>query len=131
MRRTLTMLLLATALGAAASAPADARDQVFRINNMVEPESLDPGIVTGVPEHRILSNLFEGLTTTDPKDLSPRPGMAASWSVSKDGLRERQRLLTDAGSPDGRGFPGTELLDNTNELPRVIAQAVQQPSFPR
>ena len=53
---------------------------------MVEPESLDPGVVTGVPEHRILSNLFEGLTTTDPKDLSPRPGMATSWTISKDGL---------------------------------------------
>jgi oligopeptide transport system substrate-binding protein len=63
-----------------------AGEQVFRINNMVEPESLDPGVVTGVPEHRILSNLFEGLTTADPKDLSPRPGMAASWTVSKDGL---------------------------------------------
>ena len=63
-----------------------AAEQVFRINNMVEPESLDPGVVTGVPEHRILSNLFEGLTTADPKDLSPRPGMAATWTVSKDGL---------------------------------------------
>jgi len=63
-----------------------AEEQVFRINNMVEPESLDPGVVTGVPEHRILSNLFEGLTTADPKDLSPRPGMAATWTVSKDGL---------------------------------------------
>ena len=24
-----------------------AQEQVFRINNMVEPESLDPGVVTG------------------------------------------------------------------------------------
>ncbi|MBI2001792.1 MAG: peptide ABC transporter substrate-binding protein [candidate division NC10 bacterium] len=69
-----------------AASPSAAQERVFRLNNMVEPESLDPGVVTGVPEHRILSNLFEGLTTTDPKDLSPRPGMAASWSVSKDGL---------------------------------------------
>jgi len=38
--------------------PAVAEDQAFRINNMVEPESLDPGLVIGVPEHRILSNLF-------------------------------------------------------------------------
>ena len=67
------------------ASPSVGQEQVFRINNMVEPESLDPGVVTGVPEHRILSNLFEGLTTTDPKDLSPRPGMAASWTVSRDG----------------------------------------------
>jgi len=68
---------------------------------MVEPESLDPGVVTGVPEHRILSNLFEGLTTTDPKDLSPRPGMAASWTLSKDGLTYTFNLR-DATWTDGR-----------------------------
>jgi oligopeptide transport system substrate-binding protein len=81
--------------------PAAAQEQVFRINNMVEPESLDPGVVTGVPEHRILSNLFEGLTTTDPKDLSPRPGMAASWTLSKDGLTYTFKLR-DATWTDGR-----------------------------
>ena len=80
--RMLAILLLAATATTAHAAEA----QVFRISNMVEPESLDPGVVTGVPEHRILSNLFEGLTTADPKDLSPRPGMAASWTVSKDGL---------------------------------------------
>jgi oligopeptide transport system substrate-binding protein len=81
---TLTVLVAVSTGGPFLTPGAEA--QVFRINNMVEPESLDPGVVTGVPEHRILSNLFEGLTTTDPKDLSPRPGMAASWTVSKDGL---------------------------------------------
>ena len=80
---------------------AVAQEQVFRINNMVEPESLDPGVVTGVPEHRILSNLFEGLTTTDAQDLSPRPGMAASWTLSKDGLTYTFKLR-DATWTDGR-----------------------------
>ncbi|HEV8308110.1 MAG TPA: peptide ABC transporter substrate-binding protein [Methylomirabilota bacterium] len=80
---TWAVALMAAVLGAGA---AGAQEQVFRVNNTAEPESLDPGLVTGVPEHRIISNLFEGLTTTDPKDLSPRPGMARSWTVSKDGL---------------------------------------------
>ena len=80
------IVLLTTALLGGAFASIGAQEQRFRINNMVEPESLDPGVVTGVPEHRILSNLFEGLTTTDPKDLSPRPGMAKAWTISKDGL---------------------------------------------
>jgi oligopeptide transport system substrate-binding protein len=83
MNRTLlfiAMLLLAAPAGAAA------QEQVFRLSNMVEPESLDPALVTGVPEHRIVANLFEGLTTPDPRDLAPRPGMAESWTVSKDGL---------------------------------------------
>jgi oligopeptide transport system substrate-binding protein len=95
-------LAVALALLAAAWAvPAGAQEQVFRISNLAEPESVDPGIVTGVPEHRIVSNLFEGLATNDPKDLSPRPGMARSWSVSKDGLTYTFSLR-DATWTDGR-----------------------------
>jgi len=33
-----------------------------------------------------VSSLFEGLTSTDAKDLSPKPGVAAAWTVSPDGL---------------------------------------------
>ena len=96
------IVVAALLAGWASVAPgAAAQEQVFRINNMVEPESLDPGVVTGVPEHRILSNLFEGLTTTDPKDLSPRPGMAATWTLSKDGLTYTFKLR-DATWTDGR-----------------------------
>ncbi len=83
------------------ASPSVGQEQVFRINNTAEPESLDPALVTGVPEHRIISNLFEGLTTTDPKDLSPRPGMAASWTISRDGLMYTFKLR-DARWTDGK-----------------------------
>jgi oligopeptide transport system substrate-binding protein len=83
------------------ASPSAGQDQVFRINNTAEPESLDPALVTGVPEHRIIGNLFEGLTTTDPKDLSPRPGMAASWTISRDGLVYTFKLR-DARWTDGK-----------------------------
>lgn len=59
--------------------------QVLHQNNGTEPADLDPHIVTGVPEHHILAALFEGLVDEDPKDLSPVPGVAESWKVSKDG----------------------------------------------
>src|SRR5512144_2074633 len=98
MRRVLIGSLVIVLLTAT---PGVAQEQVFRINNTAEVESLDPAVVTGVPEHRILSNLFEGLTTTDPKDLSPRPGMAASWTLSKDGLVYTFKLR-DATWTDGR-----------------------------
>lgn len=100
--RTTGMVVLVIGLAALGWATsAGAQEQVFRINNLVEPESLDSGVVTGVPEHRIISNLFEGLTTTDPKDLSPRPGMAARWTVSRDGLVYTFHLR-DATWTDGR-----------------------------
>ncbi len=100
-RGAIVPTVLALALSASALPAPAAEKQVFRINNMVEPESLDPGLVTGVPEHRIVSNVFEGLTTTDPKDLSPRPGMAVSWTVSQDGSVYTFRLR-DARWTDGK-----------------------------
>jgi oligopeptide transport system substrate-binding protein len=103
MRRMGRMVALALVTLATLGAPAgvSAQEQVFRINNLVEPKSLDPAIVTGVPEHRIVSNLFEGLAVNDPKDLSPQPGMAKSWSISKDGVVYTFNLR-DAAWTDGR-----------------------------
>jgi oligopeptide transport system substrate-binding protein len=37
-----------------------------------------------------------------------------------------KKLLAEAGYPDGKGFPKTELLYNTSELHRVVTQAIQQ-----
>lgn len=60
--------------------------QVFRFNNGAEPETLDPALMKGVPEHTLALALFEGLVTYDPETLEPAPGVAKSWSVSEDGL---------------------------------------------
>jgi oligopeptide transport system substrate-binding protein len=103
MRQAGKIFVVVLALTAALGAPAGswAQEQVFRVNNLAEPESLDPGLVTGVPEHRIISNLFEGLAVNDPRDLSPQPGMARSWSISKDGLTYTF-TLRDAAWTDGK-----------------------------
>lgn len=61
------------------------KNQILHIGNGTEPQDLDPHIVTGVPEHRIISALLEGLVIEDPVSLSPLPGMAVSWTVSEDG----------------------------------------------
>jgi oligopeptide transport system substrate-binding protein len=63
-----------------------APEQVFRFNNGAEPETLDPALMTGVPEHQIALALFEGLVSYHPKTLRPVPGVAESWTISKDGL---------------------------------------------
>lgn len=53
--------------------------------NGTEPQSLDPHIATGVPEHHIISALMEGLVFKDKETLEPRPGVAESWDISEDG----------------------------------------------
>ena len=67
------------------------------------PQSLDPHIATGVPEHHIISALMEGLVYKDKETLEPRPGVAKAWDISEDGrvytfyLRENARWSN--GSP--------------------------------
>ncbi|MDG1937796.1 MAG: peptide ABC transporter substrate-binding protein [Pseudomonadales bacterium] len=62
-------------------------NQILHLGNGTEPKDLDPHSVTGVPEHNIISALFEGLVTVNPKTLAPEPGTAASWAIDNDGKR--------------------------------------------
>ena len=54
------------------------------IINGAEPESLDPAIVTGVPEMRITKALFDGLTKLDARTARPVPALADRWEISPD-----------------------------------------------
>jgi oligopeptide transport system substrate-binding protein len=60
--------------------------QVFTFNNGAEPETLDPTLMTGVPEHRLAGAIFEGLVGQHPETLQPVPGVAERWEMSPDGL---------------------------------------------
>ncbi|MBK87568.1 MAG: peptide ABC transporter substrate-binding protein [Gammaproteobacteria bacterium] len=53
--------------------------------NGAEPQGIDPHLVTGVPESRIVHALFEGLTVKNPITLEPEPGVAERWEISPDG----------------------------------------------
>lgn len=64
-------------------APQD--QQALRVGNATEPQGLDPHTVSGVPEGRLTSTLFEGLADLDTETLQPIPAVAESWSVSPDG----------------------------------------------
>ncbi|WP_235277381.1 peptide ABC transporter substrate-binding protein [Methylacidiphilum kamchatkense] len=58
-------------------------DQIVIINGP-EPESLDPHVITGQLEGRIVKALFEGLTTWNAKG-EIIPGTAERWECSHDG----------------------------------------------
>lgn len=55
------------------------------IANGAEPESLDPAIVTGQADLRIVRALFEGLTRLNPETAQPEPSLAERWDLSPDG----------------------------------------------
>ena len=80
----LTLLLLGCAPDQDTASRA-AQAGVLIINNSAEPAGLDPQIVTGVLESRIVNALFEGLVEPSPRDLEPQPAVAERWEVSADG----------------------------------------------
>ncbi len=86
MRAWLPLLMVVLGLSGVAWAvlrvqlpPAD-----FTFINETEVKSLDWAVVTGIPEHRIVGNIFEGLTRLDAATLEPLPGVAERWEISDD-----------------------------------------------
>ncbi len=77
--------------------PAD-----FVFNNESDIKSIDPAVVTGQPEGRIVDSLYEGLVRMDPKDRRPMPGVAKSWDISPDGKTYTFHLRDDAKWSNGR-----------------------------
>ena len=71
--------------------PAD-----LTIINGAEPESLDPAIITGQPDGRVVGSLFEGLTRLDPKTADAVPAIAERWDLSPDGTIYTFHLRSNA-----------------------------------
>ncbi|HET7626655.1 MAG TPA: peptide ABC transporter substrate-binding protein [Verrucomicrobiae bacterium] len=91
------ILLLAAGCGRP-EPPAD-----LTIINGADPESLDPAIITGQPDMRVVQSLFEGLTRVDPKTGGAIPGLAERWDISPDGtiytFHLRTNLVWSTGEP--------------------------------
>ena len=79
--------------------PAD-----FTFVNGTEVKSLDPAIVTGQPENRLINALFEGLVRWDPETLEPLPGRGPSV-----GDRGRPPRYTFFMRPEARWSDGSRV----------------------
>ena len=102
----LALLLLAGGVMALQGTTLERAD--FTFNNSSEPESLDPKIVSGVPEGRVLRCLYEGLTNMHPQTLAPVPGMAERWEVSEDGKTYTFHIRKNARWSNGEPLTATD-----------------------
>ena len=73
----------------------------LHLGNGQEPKSLDPALATGITEINVINNLFEGLTTLHPYDLTPLPGLAESWQISADQKTYTFKIRKNAKWTDG------------------------------
>ena len=74
---------------------------VLNFGNGTEPQDLDPQIVTGVPENKIVNALFEGLVAEGPNGDDTIGGVAERWDISQDGRVYTFHLRADAKWSDG------------------------------
>jgi len=93
------LLAVAFGLGLGACSPKKSADpRVLNIGNGYEPGTLDPHKIATATEDSIVGDMFVGLTKLDAAS-KPVPGMAESWTISKDGriwtFKLREALWSD------------------------------------
>jgi oligopeptide transport system substrate-binding protein len=92
---------------AACGGESERADLVFV--NGAEPETLDPAIITGQPEGRVVNALFEGLCAFDENGQAV-PGVAERWEISEDGKTYTFHLRADAKWSDGAGLTAEDFV---------------------
>ena len=95
---------------------------IWRVGNGTEPQDLDPQVVTGVPEHKLIMAIFEGLLAENPRDLSPEPGIAERWETAEALAAHGQSAHMAAFNKAMGGVKreGAELWLNSAEIVRRI-----------
>ena len=99
------------AFAQAVDEPAD-----FTFVNGEEPQSLDPAVMTGVPEGRIAMAIFEGLYSYHPETLDPVPGVAESCVISSDGLTYTFKLRENARWSNGDAVTASDFVYSWNRV---------------
>src|SRR5262249_21135192 len=92
--------------------------------NGSEVKSLDPHTVTGVPDHRIVEEIFEGLVRWNPKTLKPERAIAEDWKISDDGKTYTFYLRKNAKWSDGSPITAHDFIWSFRRLlhPATAAQ---------
>ena len=97
-----------TLFTAASTVAAQAQRTDAVIGLQLEPPHLDPtSAAAGAIDQVLYANVFEGLTRFGP-DGSVQPGLAASWTISDDGLSYTFQLREGVTFHDGTTFEASD-----------------------
>ncbi|MES2734674.1 MAG: peptide ABC transporter substrate-binding protein [Verrucomicrobiota bacterium] len=100
---------------------------ILIIANGAEPETMDPQMATGVPEHHLFDALFEGLVATTVEDPDANgPGAATHWETP-DFITWTFHLR-----PEGKWSDGTPLTarDFLFSFQRILSPDLAAPYAP-
>jgi len=83
---------------------------ILILANGAEPETMDPQLATGSPEHHIFDALFEGLVATTPENPDANgPGAASHWET-QDFITWTFHLRKDGKWSDGTPLTAHDFL---------------------
>jgi oligopeptide transport system substrate-binding protein len=115
MRRILGILLVVALVGAACSR----RETLVQHGNRAkilhraieyDPAELDPHVVSGGAEIKVVSALFDPLVQLDPDTLQPAPALADRWTISPDGITYTFHLRDEAKWSNGEPITATDCI---------------------
>jgi peptide/nickel transport system substrate-binding protein len=92
------------AAGGVASPAAAQPAGTLVVGLVAEPVNLDPAQVTDLNSNRVGRRIVETLVTFPEESTQVVPGLAESWTVSKDGLRYTFKLRKGITFHDGTAF---------------------------
>jgi len=118
MKKLLILILFCLSACSESIKPIDTaiEDQILYIGNGTEPQDLDPHIVTGVPESKVLMALLEGLVIRNPDGPDPLPGVAKNWTISEDGKSYVFNLRDDASWSNGDPVTANDFVYAWNRM---------------
>lgn len=99
------------------------KSQTLILHGRDEPQTLDPGLTSGIVDANIVMNIFEGLTRYHPKTLEPQPAIAESWSISPNGLVYTFKLRDSVWS-DGKPLTAIDFFDSWERVLRPETASV-------
>jgi ABC-type transport system substrate-binding protein len=125
MRRLLALVLCALVVGGACTGGGgSSKDNgkphsggTFRIG-MERPRSLDPAQAHTPEEILLADQLFDSLTTYDPRTLAVQPAVAASWTTTPDQAHWDFTISPSAKFSSGRPITATDVKYSLERLAR-------------
>src|SRR5438876_9528941 len=101
-RRVSTLLIAITLVLGLRAVPASAQPAGTLVVGLVaEPVNLDPPQVTDLNSNRVGRRIVETLVTFPDESTQVVPGLAESWTISKDGLQYTFKLRSGIKFHDG------------------------------
>lgn len=92
------------------------REQQLHVGLAYEVVDLDPHLLTGLAETRVMDALFEGLVSQDPNDLHPVPGVAERWELSSDQLTYTFYLRANAKWSNGQPVTAQDFVGSWRRI---------------